>query len=167
MNKKMILMLAATMLLLTLAVSGTIAFLVTSTDAVENRFEPAYVKSSVVETFENGVKSNVMIKNDGNIDANIRAVIVVTWQDKDGNTLPIAPVEGTDYTMELDLSNGWSKDANGFYVWNEPVAPSATTGVLIEKCEQKTHIGEYRLCVEIIGSAIQYNVEWGDKPAAN
>ena len=167
MNKKMILMLAATMLLLTLAVSGTIAFLVTSTDAVENRFEPAYVKSSVVETFDGTTKTDVKIRNDGNIDANIRAVIVVTWQDMAGNTLPIVPVEGKDgdYTMELNLS-GWRLE-DGFYVWNEPVAPNATTGVLIEKCEQKTHIGEYRLCVEIIGSAIQYNATWAQTPAPN
>lgn len=167
MKKKAILMLAAMALLLTVTVGSTIAYLWAQTDSVENKFEPAKVASSVQEPGwkdGNTVKQNVTIKNEGNIDAKIRAAIVVTWQDADGNTMPSVPALGTDYS--LTIGEGWEKKS-GFYYWNAAVAPGGETGVLITKCES---IGSYndgrKLCVEVIGSAIQAEggADWGTKP---
>lgn len=165
MKKKTILMLAAMVLLLTVTVGSTIAYLVASTDSVENTFEPAYVTSKVEETFDGNQKSNVSIKNTGNIDAKIRAAIVVTWKDENGYTMASQPEDAT-YTMDLDLSNGWTKRNDGFYYWDKSVAPQECTGVLIKSCTQTGGVGKYQLCVEVIGSAIQAEggADWGAKP---
>lgn len=168
-NKKLILMLTATVLLLTLGVSGTIAYLIDTTDDVENTFTPANVASKVVETFEDNVKSDVKIKNTGNTDAIIRAAIVVTWKDAQGNTMAQKPVPDTDYTLTLnvgDAAGQWTSKNEGdmtFYYWNETVEPDATTGVLIKECKLTETGADYTdrtLCVEVIGSAIQSNKTW-------
>ena len=81
-RKKGILLLAAAMLILVCGVGSTLAYLATQTGQVQNTFEPAYVRSSVIEESWNDgnlVKSNVTIKNTGNVSAYIRAAIVVTW----------------------------------------------------------------------------------------
>lgn len=166
MKKKTILMLAAMALLLTVTVGSTIAYLVTSSGPVQNVFEPAYVKSTVIEPgWKDGdlVKNKVTIQNDGNVNAKIRAAIVVTWQDADGNTLPYAPVLETDYSLEI--GNDWTNE-NDYYVWKDTVAPGKQTGTLIESCKQLTNIGTYHLCVEVIGSAIQAEggADWGKDP---
>lgn len=165
MKKKAILMLAAMALLLTVTVGSTIAYLWEQTASVENKFEPAKVASEVKEDFDKVTKSNVCIKNTGNIKAMIRATIVVTWQDKNGHTMASVP-EDAAYKMELNLTEGWSKHDDGFYYWNEPVAPGETTGVLIKSCTQTGGVGKYKLCVEVIGSAIQAEggAGWGTKP---
>ena len=94
---------------------------------------------------------------DGNTDAFIRAAVVVTWQNAADEVCGKAPAAGTDYTMVLDLANGWSKGDDGFYYWNAPVAPGANTGVLIISCTAVDGNAPegYALCVEIIGSGSQ------------
>lgn len=156
MKKKTILMLATMVLLLTVTVGSTIAYLVTSSGPVENTFTPSKVTSAVEEEFTPGsnIKENVTIRNTGDTNAYIRAVIVITWKDKDGYTMPEVPVAGTDYTIEIN-ETAWTL-SKGFYYYKEAVAPGASTKNLIEKCES---IGNYTdgraLCVEVIGSAIQ------------
>lgn len=167
MKKKTILMLATMVLLLTVTVGSTIAYLVTSSGPVENKFTPAEVKSSVQESFMDNVKKDVAIKNEGNTDAKIRVAIVVTWKDaNDANkktTLAERPALGTDYSMTLDLTQGWSKGEDGYYYWQHSVAPHAQTGVLIKECKQiKQYEDDRVLCVEVIGSAIQADRTWGE-----
>lgn len=152
MKKKSFLALALTVLLLTVAVSGTIAYLVTNAGPVENQFTYGKVSSQVNETFANNVKSNVTISNTGNVDAYIRAAIVVTWKDSKGYTMPVKP--GTDdYT--LSIGDQWTKSGD-YYYYNGKVAPGEATGVLITNCAPKKLYDDGRtLCVEVIGSAIQ------------
>ena len=151
-RKKGILLLAAAMLILVCGVGGTLAYLATQTGQVQNTFEPAYVTSEVNETFDNLVKSNVTIKNTGNVSAYIRAAIVVTWKDANGNTMPQVP--GTDdYT--LTIGSDWT-EVGGYYYYNKSVAANASTTNLIDTCEPiKSYPDGRKLCVEVIGSAIQ------------
>lgn len=153
-RKKGILLLAAAMLILVCGVGSTLAYLATQTGQVQNTFEPAYVTSEVNETFDNLVKSNVTIKNTGNVSAYIRAAIVVTWKDAAGNTMPQAP--GTDdYTLSIN-TDGWEKDNDGYYYCKQPVASNTESAVLITECKPTKSYDDGRtLCVEVIGSAIQ------------
>ena len=157
MKKKTILMLATMVLLLTVTVGSTIAYLVTSSGPVENTFKPAHVTSEVMEPgWSNGntEKNSVTIKNTGNTSAYIRAAIVITWKDEDGYTKPEIPVAGKDYTIIINTTD-W-KLSDGFYYYQAAVAPGATTTNLIVKCESKGNYTDGRaLCVEVIGSAIQ------------
>lgn len=157
MKKKTILMLATMVLLLTVTVGSTIAFLVTSSGPVENTFTPAHVTSEVVEeNWKDGdrVKNNVTIKNTGNTSAYIRAAIVITWKDADGNTMPVVPEVGKDYTISLNTTD-WTK-IDAYYYYKEAIASGKSTTNLINKCESTgTYTDGRRLCVEVIGSAIQ------------
>ena len=156
MKKKTILMLATMVLLLTVTVGSTIAYLVTSSGPVENTFTPSKVTSAVEEEFTPGsnTKTNVTIMNTGDTNAYIRAVIVITWKDEEGYTKPEVPVAGTDYTIEINEKD-WTL-SDGFYYYNAAVAPGASTTNLISSCVSMDKYTDGRaLCVEVIGSAIQ------------
>ena len=154
-RKKGILLLAAAMLILVCGVGGTLAYLATQTGQVQNTFEPAYVRSSVIEEGWNDgnlVKSDVTIKNTGNVSAYIRAAIVVTWKDANGHTMPQVPGTG-DYT--LNIGSDWTK-VGDYYYYDKSVAADASTTKLIVRCEPiKSYPDGRKLCVEVIGSAIQ------------
>ena len=150
------LVLVVSVLVLLLAVAGgTLAWL-TARDSVNNTFTPAHVTCDVAEKFENGIKSGVKIKNTSDIPAYIRAYIVVTWKDADGNVYGKLPVANTDYTMTMG-PNGWAQK-DGYWYCNTAVASGANTPVLISNCEVKDNAtipDGYKLSVEIIAEAIQ------------
>lgn len=154
------LVLVVSVLVLLLAVAGgTLAWL-TAQDSVTNTFSPAYVTCDVAENFENGIKSGVKIKNTSNIPAYIRAYIVVTWKDADGNVYGQKPVEGEDkdYTMEIPRDTAWVTGSDGYYYYTSPVAVDGSTGVLISECKLTEEVVKpdgYNLSVEIIAEAIQ------------
>ena len=154
MKRKSLLLLAGIALLLAAAVGLTSAYLIARTDSVENVFDPGNVSIEVNETFANGVKSNVTLKNTGNVTARIRTKIVVTWKDEAGNVSAVAPVQDTDYQMTM--GSGWTlKD--GTWVCDTAVAPGASTPVLIASCEATAGRAPegYGLSVEILGEAVQ------------
>lgn len=155
-KKKVSLLLVSLVLIAAIAVGSTVAFIATSTESITNIFNPANVTIDIAEKIDNGVKTDVQVKNTGNTDAFIRAKIVVTWKDKDGNVSATKPVEDTDYTMTLNEAD-WFQGTDGFYYCNKSVAPNGgSTPVLIEKCEKtRTPPDGYDLSVEIIASGIQ------------
>ena len=130
--------LVAILVLLCCAVAGTVAYLVTSTDPVTNTFTPAHVK----------------IQNTGDIDAYIRAAIIVNWADKDGN-VSATPVEDSDY--EMTLGSGWVKIGD-YYYCKTTTAPGALTKPLIISCAKTstaTVPDGYDLQVTILADGIQ------------
>lgn len=170
-------LLVSLLLLLTVTVGGTIAFLMDTDGPLHNQFNPSKVTTKVEETLSGKIKKDVYIKNTGDTDAWIRAAVVVTWQDADGNVYGQLPVKDDDYEMKLNVvnKNGWLLGNDGFYYWYEPVtANGGQTGILIDSCESKNTLtvgtGDdavtYYLTVEIIGSGIQnkpakvFNTEW-------
>lgn len=167
--KPSILMLA--LIVMTVCVVGSsLAYLVADTTAVVNTFTPGSVSSEVKETFENGTKKDVTIKNTGNTDAYIRAMVVITWKDTSGNVYGASqPVAGTDYT--ISYGTGWTLGSDGFWYYNEVVAAGESTAVLIESCEYTANAPDgYTLSVEIIADAIQESAvyeAWGVTPIAS
>ena len=161
-------LLVSLLLLLPVTVGGTIAFLMDSDGPLHNLFNPSKVTTYVDETVSGNTKSDVSIKNTGDTTAWIRAAVVVTWQDKDGNVYGQAPVAGTNYTAWIPGTN-WVEGADGFYYYTKPVAAqTSTANALIAEIKP---IGNppadgYYLTVEIIGSGIQnkpakvFNTEW-------
>lgn len=167
-------LLAAVIVLLAGAVGGTWAFLVAQSEPVQNNFTYAHVSCKVDEKFENGVKSDVQIKNTGDIPAYIRACIVVTWKDENGNVSAAAvPVKGTDYTMEM--GKDWTEGTDGYWYYKTAVNPDGFTPELITKCKKTTNANApegYNLSVEILADAIQsepasaVTEAWGYTPTA-
>lgn len=172
-SQKPSVLLVALVLLLGAVVGTTIGYLFTKTDPITNTFTPSGVTVKIDEDFDDGVKNNVKVGNTGDVEAYIRAAVVVTWQDEEGNVYPTAPVEGTDYTVTWTM-DGWKKHTDGFYYYTSAVAQGASTGILLTDCkpaEGKTPDG-YHLVVEILASAIQSKPKdavteaWGVDPTA-
>lgn len=158
-KRKSFIVLFSLALILLFAVGGTIAYIVTSTNDVKNTFEPAQVACEVEEQFNGNEKSDVKIKNTGNTDAYIRAAVIITWKDSDGNISAVAPVAGTDYNIIYQLGD-WIKGSDGYYYFKNPVAAGAVTGTaLIDSCELLESCNRpgdnYDLSVEILADAIQ------------
>lgn len=154
--KKPLAALVALVLIIGAVVGGTLAYLAARTDAIVNTFNPAKVDITVDENFNGKTKENVKITNTGDTDVYIRATYVVTWKDTDGNVYPEQPQPGVDYTISLNTEQGWFY-YNGYYYYTAPVAPDASTGVLIDLCtpdEGRAPEG-YTLSVDVLASAIQ------------
>lgn len=151
------LVLVVSVLVLLLAVAGgTLAWL-TAQDSVTNTFTPAHVTCDVAEdNFTGDTKSNVAIKNTSDIPVYIRAYIVVTWKDRQGNVCGQVPVEGTNYEMSINPNKGWTQSGDYWYC-KTAIAPGEFTPVLIKSCASKNNAPDdnYNLSVEIIAEAIQ------------
>lgn len=166
--KRLATLLVSLLLVLGVAVGGTVAFLSTRTDSKVNTFTPSEVTCAVMETFENNVKSQVAVKNTGDTTAFIRAAINVTWmKDAEAGTKYNAgdqtvsakvPVKDTDYSITFAKNTNWIQGADGYYYYKLPVAPQGSTEVLIDECkllENASVPDGYHLSVEIVASAIQ------------
>ena len=160
--KRLATLLVSLLLVLGVAVGGTVAFLSTRTDSKENTFTPSEVTCEVTETFKNNVKSNVAVRNTGDTTAFIRAAINVTWMsNKDAADQTVSskvPVKNTDYSITLAENTNWIRGADGYYYYQLPVDPQDSTGVLIEECKLQNNASVpdgYHLSVEIVASAIQ------------
>ena len=112
-------MVLSVVLLLALAVGGTIAWLSTKTTPVTNTFTPAEVTCKVEENFnENtGVKTNVNVKNTGNIDVYIR-VKRVTYRTNDAGQ----HIGGTAELPKFTPGENWVEYGK-YYYYTLPVAP--------------------------------------------
>ena len=152
------LILQASLIMILLATVGTsLAFLFTRKNEITNTFVPVEITTKVLETESGGQKTNVKIKNTGGTDAYIRAQVVITWQNADGDVWGVNPVEGTDYQISWTKS-GWLKASDGLYYYTSPVAPNGATGVLFTNCapvEGHEPAEGYYLAVEVLGSGIQ------------
>ena len=77
------------------------------TDEVKNTFRSSYVACDVIENgmdgtsdFDGAVKTNVRVKNIGEVQSYIRAAVVVTWMSENGKTVTAQkPVDGVDYEL--------------------------------------------------------------------
>ena len=118
-SKKPLTLFVALVLLLTLAVGGSLAWLV-SNDDVTNFMVPGQVPIEIDEVINGTTKTSITIQNTGNIDAYIRVAVVANKVDKDGNiTVGTAP--------ELKLGADWQKLEDGYYYYKGVVAPKAST----------------------------------------
>lgn len=164
-------LLAAVIVLLAGAVGGTWAFLVAQSEPVQNNFTYAHVSCTIKEKFDGTTKSDVQIQNTGDIPAYIRARIVVTWKDVNGNVSSTVPVKDSDYTITFNETD-WKQEGDYWYC-KTAVDAKDFTPVLITKCEKTGDAPDgYDLSVEILADAIQsepanaVKEAWGYTPTA-
>ena len=105
------------LLVATMVVGGTLAYLFTNTEPVENIFTPSYVSCSVREEFNGTTKSNVNVINTSNIDAYIRVKLVTYRVNKDNQH-----IGGEAQIPTFTLGAGWAYH-EGYYYYTLPVAP--------------------------------------------
>jgi len=155
----------ALLLVATACIGTTVAFLFDITSPVENVFDPSNIPPEIHEKLDENVKNDVYITNTGDVKAYIRAAVIFTWQDGEGNVYSTAPKEGTDYTITwsgLADNGGWLKGSEGYYYYKSAVPAGDKTKVLFTNCapmatEKYTALKAegYDLSVEIIASTIQ------------
>lgn len=142
--------------------TGAFAWLHTESGLL-NAFQLATVTPGISETFEkySTVKENVSLKNDGNVDAYLRASVSVRWEitKEDGSTLVLGevPVLGADYTIVWG-DPGWVLGTDGLYYWTTPVAAGSGTANLINTCAwdtSSTYADKRHLVVEIDAQSVQ------------
>ncbi len=170
--RKLPVLLASLVVLLCATAATTLAYLATQTEGITNTFIPAEVQNEIEETLGD-TKKNVKVENTGNVDAYIRAQIIVTWVDEKGNPYGGAvPALGTDYTITGLNNSDWLTGSDGFYYYLQPVAPNASTTNLFDELEVEKNLGDYQLSVEILSQSIQAEPEeavidaWGEDIAA-
>ena len=144
-GKKAIILFVLTAVLVTGAVSGTVAYLVTRTRDVPNTFHPAEIEISSW-SFDDLV-------NAGDTEVYVRATLVAAWvSNEDKRTVwAVDPVENTDYT--LTIQNGWFKGSDGFYYRSEKM--NAAQSVNFVHATQLTEKEGFTLRILVMYSAIQ------------
>lgn len=110
-------LLLSVLLLMTLAVGGTIAYLVTRETPVTNTFLPSHVSSEVTEEFDGTEKKNVNVKNTGDIDAYVRVRLVTYRVNENGEH-----IGGAAEIPKFTLGEGWIS-VGMYYYYTLPVAP--------------------------------------------
>jgi len=130
-------------LILGVSLGGTLAYLTTQSTQVSNDFIAGRVSCEV--------QANKTVKNTGNTDAYIRAMVIVNWMDADGNVSAVAP----DYTVTPGA--GWEIDAaSGIYYYTSAVAPGAFTSAFqVTTSEENPDVSQYSMTIEIVAEAIQ------------
>lgn len=150
-----VLLLVSLVLVLSVAIGGTLGYL-TGQVSVTNTMQVGDFTTEIEEDLDKDVKRDVKVKNTGDYDAYVRAVVVVTWQNTEGHVYPEAPVAGRDYEINYN-SNNWTQSGN-FWYYNGVVGAGQSTANLINLCQPKENVKipeGYDLNVEILASSIQ------------
>lgn len=158
-------------LLLSLSVGGTLAYIVTNTGNVANSFAPSQVSCQV--------NNDYSVTNTSDIPAYIRATYAVNWVDAGGNIRGVPPAQEINYTVK-GPGSGWTyNSADGFYYFLSPIAVNdvvAAPVTLRQGSDSSVPTG-YSLKLTIAAEAIQaagdtddtsvpaYKDAWPDAPA--
>ena len=138
-------------LIFALAVGTTVALLKANTAPVTNTFKAATSEIKIEEKTDNGIKSEICVKNEGTATSYVRVKLVCNWVDKDGN------VSATPVPAPTITNNDWFvKD--GIYYYKMPVALNDLTSNLLDgnpiKQPEDAPDG-YHLEVTVLAESIQ------------
>lgn len=117
-TKRLSTLLLSVILMVTIAVGGTVAYLVTQDKPITNTFTPSHVNCEVTENFNGTVKSNVNVTNIGDTDAYIRVKLVTYRVNQDGQH-----IGGTATIPQFNPGTNWVK-YGGYYYYTLPVKPN-------------------------------------------
>lgn len=147
------------------AVGGTVAFMFKKAQK-RNTFQVAQVNCEVHEKMDEteqkdpgnstgNIKSDICVKNTGNIDEFIRIRLVSYYVDNNGN---IAGRASSNYP-ELKLKDGWIAGKEHTYYYKEPVKANASTNILCDPITLGTKTladgTEVKQVIEVFAEAIQ------------
>ena len=151
-GKRALIFLVATILLFSISTGATIAYIITSTNPVDNAFTPPVLRINL--------QGNHSVKNVGNLPVYIRAYSVMSWRSLE-DELTISsemPKLGIDYTIKFveGFHDNWFQAADGFYYYRHIVEPNEELK-MVEAIYQLVEKSGYELHFELLTSAIQAN----------
>lgn len=148
-SSKRFILLVAVAILLTAVVSGTVAYLVTSTTPIVNTFTPAEVSTDVTDEMEGNTKKNVQIKNTSNIPVYMRVAVTANWY-KDGKI-----VAGWNDYKDLNVdSSKWTFE-DGYYYYKGRVEVDETVTLFASYVAPQAPIEGAHLEMDISAQVIQ------------
>lgn len=156
-------MIVSVVLILALAIGGTIAWMSTKTDSVVNTFNPSRVTCEVKEGFDGKVKTDVNVQNTGDIPAFIR-VKLVSYRTNDAGD----HIGGVAEAPSFNFGAGWVKYGD-YYYYTKPVAPNAmpennlANSITLEDSYKDADGGHQS--IDVIAEAIQAGPEAAVKAA--
>ena len=152
-NRRLTALLLSAVLLLTLTVGGTIAYLTAQSETVTNTFLPSSVTCAVTENFDGQVKQNVNVTNTGDIAAYIRVKLVTYRVNAQGQH-----IGGTADLPQFTLGTDWVKYGD-YYYYTLPVEPGKQPASNL--ADQITLTGSYgdvdggSQAIDVMAEAIQ------------
>lgn len=164
------LIMSAFFVIISFGIQKTYAALQMKSETVENSFSPMEsitpkINEDVLVNENNYIieKKNVTVTNTNEFSVKVRAIIIASWQDTNGNTLAVTPVAGTDYSIEC--GSDWEKK-DGFYYYKTVLNKGETTTALISECKplNEAPVEGYTLSINIVSQAIQSEIDDGELP---
>lgn len=156
-------MIVSVVLILALAIGGTIAWMSTKTDSVVNTFNPSRVTCEVEEKFNGEVKTDVNVRNTGDIPAFIRVKLVSYRTNEAGRH-----IGGVAEVPAFTLGKDWAK-CGDYYYYTYPVAPEEmpadSLAEVIKLTENYTDVDGGHQSIDVIAEAIQAGPEAAVKAA--
>ena len=139
-------------LIFALAVGTTFALLKANTAPVTNTFKAATSEIKIEEKTDNGIKSEICVKNEGTATSYVRVKLVMNWVSEDGKTISGEPVN-----IEVKYDNTKWLEQGDIYYYTKPVAPGDSTENLLEKpiVEPGDKPDGCRLEVTVLAESIQ------------
>ena len=116
----------AIILVVVMAIGGTVALLMDSTDSVTNKFAPASSGITVEEEVKENCKTEIAVKNTGDIDVYVRVSLVANIVDENGNITSGADVP--DFALN---ETNWFKGTDGYYYYKTPLPAGKVTESLL------------------------------------
>ena len=113
-------------LIFALAVGTTLAYLKANTSPVTNTFKAATSEIKIEEKTDDGIKSEIYVKNEGTATSYVRVKLVMNWVDKSGNVVS----GGNLPEVTLNEPDWFMKD--GIYYYTKPVGPKDSTANLLK-----------------------------------
>ena len=124
---KLQLLILSLLVVTTVTVGGTVAYLTTKTEPVTNTFTPSKVTGEVTEEFDGTVKKNIQVENTGDIAVYVR-VKLVTYRVNDAGD----HIGGVATIPGFTLGTDWV-EYNGYYYYTVPVEPNHSSASLTDK----------------------------------
>lgn len=120
--RKPISLVVALVLLFTVAIGGSIAWL-THQASTTNTMEPGSVPVDITENISGTTKNQIILTNKGNVQAYIRVAVISNTLDADGNIIP-----GT--SNDTITTDGNWQYLDGYYYYKGIVEPGASVDLL-------------------------------------
>ena len=169
MNKKRLISLIVVLALVAALIPTVYAYMIHKSQTVANNFIPGKVTCDIEEKMVDSIKTEIKVKNTGNVDAYIRVRLVFRWEDSKGY-----PVARNMVPETVNCNDGWLKDEDEYtYYYIYRVAPGESTPNLLKVPFTMDAVKElvggvnyyYYPVMEVLAEAIQADGKIGDKPA--
>lgn len=156
-EKRAIILIVSTLLLVLGAVSTSLAILVANTETINNIFSPPVVRITLRDYDE--------ITNIGTIPVYVRSLAVVNWASTEDEHTILAekPKVGEDLAITF-ITEDWFMADDGFYYYKKELQPEDHIALMVEAVQLTEKLG-YEMELTILSSSIQaseeaINVAW-------